>query len=55
MARNHLRREDILVATVAKCVGRHFLDNGLMTSSVLNHFYAVVKPVKAKFVLKLGL
>ena len=45
MAGNHLRREDVLVATVAICVGRHFLYNGLATSSVLT-FLVVVKPVK---------
>ena len=34
-------------------VGRHFLYNGLATSSVLNHLFVVVKPVKAKFNLNL--
>ena len=29
------------------------MDNDLATSTVLNHYYAVVKPVKAKFNLNL--
>ena len=53
LARNHLRREDVSVATVANFLGRQFLDNGLATSTVLNYFYAVIKPVKAKFNLNL--
>ena len=35
-ARNHLGREDVSVASVANLLGRQFLDEGLVTSSVIN-------------------
>ena len=50
LAGNHLGREDVLVATVAICVGRHFLYNGLATSSVLTISMLWLSLLKLKFV-----
>ena len=52
-ARNHLKLEDVSVASFANFLGRQFLDNDLATSTVLNHYYVVIKPFKAKFNLNL--
>ena len=53
LARNHLRHEDVNAATVANFMGRQFIDEDLVTSTVLNNFYACKKPCKALFNLNL--
>ena len=52
-SRIHLRREDVSVASVANFLGRQFLDEGLATSTVLNHYYACIKPFRSRFNLNL--
>ena len=52
-ARNHLKLEDVSVASFANFLGRQFLDEGLATSTVLNHYYACIKPARFRFNLNL--
>ena len=52
-ARHHFRFEDVTAVAFANFLGRQFIDLGLATSTVINHFYACVKPAWFKFGLKL--
>ena len=52
-AKNHLRLEDVSGSSFANFLGRQFLDEGLAASTVMNHFYACIKPAKFKFNLDL--
>ena len=46
---NNYRFEDINGVAFANFLGKKFLDLGLATSTVLNHFYACAKPALFKF------
>ena len=52
-ANQHLRLEDVSASFVVNFMGREFVDNSLATSTVLNHYYACIKPAKFKFNLNL--
>ena len=46
---NNYKIEDITAVAFANFLGRQFLDLGLATSTVFNHFYACVEPAWFKF------
>ena len=50
---NNYKLEDITAVAFANFLGRQFLDLGLAASTVINHFYACVKPAWFKFGLDL--
>ena len=47
--KHNYRFEDITAVAIANFLGRQFLDKGLATSTVINHFYACAKPAWFKF------
>ena len=51
--RHNYKFEDITAVAFANFLGRQFLDEGLATSTVINHFYACAKPAWFKFNIKL--
>ena len=53
LKRHNFRLEDINAVAFANFLGRQYLDLGLATSTVRNHFYACVKPASFKFNIKL--
>ena len=52
-ARHNYRFEDVTAVAFANFLGRQFIDLGLAASTVINHFYACVKPAWFKFNIKL--
>ena len=52
-ARHNYRFEDVTAVAFANFLGRQFIDLGLAASTVINHFYACVKPAWFKFGINL--
>ena len=51
--RHNYKFEEITAVAFANFLGRQFIDLGLATSTVINHFYACAKPAFFKFNIKL--
>ena len=51
--RHNYKFEDVTAVAFANFLGRQFIDLGLAASTVINHFYACVKPAWFKFRLSL--